>query len=168
MARRLTRNAHDAEDLVQETVLRAYRSFSSFEIREFGIRPWLLKILYNLFLNREARAKRGPKTAEQVELESIVAPESMSRAEPDVGAPLIDLDGLDDEVKNAIDQLPLEFRTVVLLWATRELSYNEIAEILEVPIGTVMSRLHRARQQLVRSLQTYATENGVVRAKAKA
>lgn len=167
VARRLTRNGHDAEDLVQETILRAYRSFGSYEVREFGIRPWLLKILYHLFLNREARTKKRPKLVEPDELDAVVAPESVGAADA-VNPLTVDLDGLDQEVKAAIDELPDDFRAAIVLWGTQELSYQEIAEILGVPIGTVMSRLHRARQQLTRSLEAYARENGRGRTKAKA
>ncbi len=167
VARRLTRNGHDAEDLVQETILRAYRSFGSFQVREFGIRPWLLKILYHLFLNREARSKKRPKLVEPEELEAVVAPDS-GGADPTLGSLAIDLDGLDQEVKAAIDDLPNDFRAVIVLWGSQELSYQEIAEILGVPIGTVMSRLHRARQQLTKALEDYAREHGRGRTKAKA
>ena len=166
VARRLTRNNHDAEDLVQETYLRAFRAFEQFEEREFGIRPWLLKILHNTFLNREARAKRAPRLADLDALDALVAP-GESRPELLVASPpRLEYENLDAEVRQAIDALPTEFRAVLVLWATHELSYQEIADILDVPIGTVMSRLHRARQQLVRALHAYAKDHGLSRSKA--
>lgn len=153
VARRLTKDEHEAEDLVQETYFRAYRAFDKFEMREYGIRPWLLKILNNTFLNRVAREKKAPRATDQQTLEETQA------AEGGTTPPELDLEHLDAEVKQAIDDLSPEFRMVLLLWATMEHSYQEIAEILELPIGTVMSRLHRARQQLTRKLEDYARAN---------
>ena len=156
VARRMTRNDHEAEDLVQETYLKAYKAFARFEVREFGIKPWLLKILYNSFLNRQARLKKAPRATDQQTLDQVHADGDYS------GPPDLDYEHLDQEVKLAIDQLPDEFRAVLLLWATMEVSYQEIADILKVPIGTVMSRLHRARQQLARSLEEFAREQRIV------
>jgi RNA polymerase sigma-70 factor (ECF subfamily) len=156
VARRLARSEPDAEDLVQETYLKAQRAFGRFEMREFGIRPWLLRILHNTFLNRQAREKNAPRAAESEMLQAAAPAEhdSGSLAPPD-----LDYERVDGEVKLAIERLAPEFRSVLLLWATMEYSYQEIAKILELPIGTVMSRLHRARQQLARSLHEYAQEN---------
>jgi RNA polymerase sigma-70 factor (ECF subfamily) len=153
VAKRLTRDQHAAEDLVQETYFKAYRAFDKFEVREYGIRPWLLKILNNTFLNRLARDRKAPQATDHQVLEAT------QEADP-VSAPVeLDFENVDEEVKRAIDDLAPEFRSVVLLWATMEHSYQEIADILDVPIGTVMSRLHRARQQLTRALDDYAREN---------
>ncbi len=156
VARRLTRNEHEAEDLVQETYLKAYKAFGRFEMREFGVRPWLLKILYNTYLNRQARQKKAPRSTDQQVLEQVQA------AGEYVALPALDYENLDQEVRHAIDDLPAEYRTVLLLWATMELSYQEIADVLEIPIGTVMSRLHRARQQLARSLEDFAREQRII------
>lgn len=153
VARRLTRREHEAEDLVQETYLKAHKAFASFEMREFGIKPWLLKILHNTYLNRQARETRAPRSTDQQNLDQIGQDESGP------SLPNLDFEQLDAEVKQAIDGLPAEFRVVLLLWSTMELSYQEIADSLGMPIGTVMSRLHRARQQLARTLATYATEH---------
>jgi len=152
IARRLCRNDHEAEDLVQETYLKACGAFSRFQMREFGIRPWLLKILHNTFFNRRARQKNAPKSVDQQTLDQVSAGEH-------IGPAALDYENLDGEVKRAIDALQPEFREVLLLWATMEVSYQEIAEILSVPIGTVMSRLHRARQQLTRALDSFAREH---------
>jgi RNA polymerase sigma-70 factor (ECF subfamily) len=158
VARRLARSDHEAEDLVQETYLKAYKAFGTYQEREFGIKPWLLKILNNTFLNRAAREKKAPKTAEQSALEQApaIAP---------VVPPELDYETLDEEVKAALDRLTPEFRTVLLLWATNEMSYQEIADTLGLPIGTVMSRLHRARQQLAGALQDFARENRISQVK---
>ena len=157
VARRLCRDSHEAEDLTQETYLKAYGAFARFEIREFGIKPWLLKILHNTFLNRQARQKKAPKAVDQQTLEQAHA------SDDPVRPPALDYENLDEEVKRAIDGLQPEFREVLLLWATMEVSYQEIADILDVPIGTVMSRLHRARQHLVRVLDSFAHEQGLTR-----
>lgn len=155
IARRLTRDHHEAEDLVQETYLKAYAAFGRFEMREFGIRPWLLRILNNAFLNRQQRVSRRPRSTDQQTLDELHARELSF--EP----PELDFEHLDGEVKRALDSLSPEFRSVLLLWATMEFGYKEIAEILDIPVGTVMSRLHRARQYLVAALHEYARERGI-------
>lgn len=154
VARRLARNEHEAEDLVQETYLKAYKAFDAFQLRDYGVRPWLLKILSNTFLNRQAREKKAPRAVDQQTLEETQAQSTAALMPPE-----LDFEKLDEEVKRALDNLAPEFRTVMILWATTEMSYQEIADTLAVPIGTVMSRLHRARQQLVRTLSEFAREN---------
>ncbi len=159
VAYRLTRREHEAEDLVQETFLKAYRAFDSFEEREFGIRPWLLRILHNTYLNRAARERRAPRATEQQTLAQTEASEVAH-------LPVLDLEQVDDQVKQAVDGLSPEFRAVVLLWATGEFSYQQIADALELPIGTVMSRLHRARRQLARALHDFAREHRIATKRA--
>lgn len=158
-ARRLTGDEHESEDLVQETYLRAYKAFGRFELRDFGVKPWLLKILHNTYLNRRVRDQKAPKSTDQQTLD-----EMHSEAVTNTGeSPLeLDYENLDAEVKRALELLSPEFRSIILLWSTMELSYQEISEILSVPIGTVMSRLHRARQQLMKSLKDYARERRLV------
>jgi RNA polymerase sigma-70 factor (ECF subfamily) len=157
VAARLTRNDHEAEDLVQETYLKAHKAFGRFEMREFGIRPWLLRILHNTFLSRLAREKLAPKAADQQTLEQM---RGSDKSDSDFfGPPALDYEHLDAEVKAAMVRLAPEFRLVLSMWATMEFSYQEIADVLDMPIGTVMSRLHRARQQLVRELADYAREH---------
>jgi RNA polymerase sigma-70 factor (ECF subfamily) len=160
VAARLTRDDHDAEDLLQETFLKAYKAFNRFEMRDFGIRPWLLRILHNTFLNRVAREKRAARATDPQTLEQV-----RGKARSDstfFGPPALDYENLDAEVKAAIERLAPEFRLVLWLWATMEFSYQEIADVLDIPIGTVMSRLHRARQQLLRELGDYAREHGLL------
>jgi RNA polymerase sigma-70 factor (ECF subfamily) len=152
VARRLTHNSHEAEDLVQETYLKACRAFDRFELRAYGVRPWLLKILNNAFLNRAARESRAPRATDQQALDETQASDTL------FAPPELDYENLDEEVKQAIEALSPDFRAVLLLWATMELSYQEIADILDVPIGTVMSRLHRARQQLHAALASFARQ----------
>lgn len=159
VARRLTRHEQEAEDLVQETYLKAYQSFARFELREYGIKPWLLRILHNAYLNRRARAARAPRAIDSQTLEEGQAAAEPT-AMPDL-TPTLDSEQLDSEVKRAIDGLSEEYRSVLLLWATMELSYRDIAEALDIPIGTVMSRLYRARQQMARVLADYARELGI-------
>ncbi len=157
VARRLTKDQHEAEDLVQETFLKAYQAFARFEMREFGIRPWLMRILHNTFLNRRVRESRFGRKLEAAELEHFEEPAGSSAAADAIGG--LDFDRLDAEVRYAIERLPDSFRVVLLLWATMEYSYEEIAGILDVPMGTVMSRLHRARQRLSQELKEYARAN---------
>ncbi len=161
VARRLARHEQEAEDLVQETYLKAYKAFDAFQLREYGVRPWLLKILSNTFLNRQAREKKAPRAVDQQTLEETQATGADLPVPPE-----LDFENLDEEVKRALDDLAPEFRTVMILWATTEMSYQEIADTLDVPIGTVMSRLHRARQQLVRALGDFARENRIPGARA--
>lgn len=154
-ARRLSGDDHEAEDLTQETFLRAYRAFDRFELREFGVKPWLLKILHNTFLNRRAREQKAPRSVDQHTLDEVHTDPSVS---PGGTIPELDYEHLDAEVKHALERLSPDFRAIILLWATAELSYQEIAEVLSIPIGTVMSRLHRARQQLTKALAEYAKQ----------
>lgn len=155
VARRLAQNTHEAEELVQETYLKAHKAFARFEEREFGVRPWLLRILHNTFLNRRERALRAPRSAGD-SLDRMPAGHASTLPERPAD---LDYDLLDQEVKAAIDKLPVEFRSVLVLWAIKELTYQEIADVLDIPVGTVMSRLHRARRQLIGELEVLAREN---------
>ena len=159
IARRLTRDTASAEDLVQETFLRALRSRDSFELKEYGIRPWLLRIMHNLHVTRFKREKRQPTAIDEEHLQAIGDPASMNR-DP---LPVNQYDGMDQQLVRAMESLPEEYQTVMLLWAIDELSYKEIAEAVNVPIGTVMSRLHRARHKLSEQLRVYAAGEGIIR-----
>ena|SRR5437868_2136777 len=155
VARRMTRDSHRAEDLVQETFLRAFRSADDFDLQEFGIRPWLIRIMHNLHVSRGQREKRQPMSLEDEHLDSAaVAVESTGNA---------NWEGMDEHLKQAFESLPDEYQTAMQLWAIEELSYKEIADSLDIPLGTVMSRLHRARQRLSEQLKDYAQREGIIR-----
>lgn len=156
MARTLARNDAEADDLVQETFIRAYRAFASFELREQGAKPWLLKILHNTFFSHRARQRREPTLMENLDFESVAA----ELDDPSLSEGVrIDWDTVDEELKRAVAELPTEFQTVLLLWSIEGLSYREIAEVCGCALGTVMSRLYRARQLLIRRLAQYAQSN---------
>jgi RNA polymerase sigma-70 factor, ECF subfamily len=163
-ALRLTKNQGDAEDLVQDTFLRAYRFFDKFE-RGTNIKAWLFKILTNTFINRYRRKLKERTLTEGSEREAVHerllakdAQEYQSNPEQAVFDRL-----LSDDVLRAIDGLPDDFRMVVVLADLQEFSYKEIAEIMECPVGTVMSRLYRGRRLLQKNLEGYAIELGIVK-----
>lgn len=160
VARRLTRDPERANDLVQETYLRAFRAKGSFQLKEYGIRPWLLRIMQNLHFSRSGRERRQPVAIEDGSLEAAdldALPE-----QPGVPAP-IDVEYLDDQLVRALDGLAVDYQIVLLMWAVDDLTYKQIAHTLDIPIGTVMSRLHRARQKLGDQLRDYARREGVIR-----
>jgi RNA polymerase sigma-70 factor (ECF subfamily) len=162
-ALRMTRNAADAEDLVQETYLKAYRAFDSFS-EGTNLKAWLYRILTNTYINSYRAAKRRPEVSDVEDVEDLylyhrLAPEagSIRSAEEEVLAGFTD-----DEVKAAIEALPDAFRIAVLLADVEGFSYKEIAEITDVPIGTVMSRIHRGRRALQKTLAGFAQARGLV------
>jgi RNA polymerase sigma-70 factor (ECF subfamily) len=157
-ARRLTHDPSRADDLVQETYARALKSRDKFQRREYGIKPWLLRMMYNLHLNRAERERRQPVAMADPGLES-----NPSTAFDPGPIDLSSFQAMDEELVHALDELPEDYRTVMLLWAVEELSYKEIAETLDVPLGTVMSRLHRARRRLADRLRRHAVEEGIIR-----
>ena len=158
-ALRLTRNPSDAEDLVQETYLKAYRGFGGFEDGT-NLRAWLYRILTNTFINTYRSKKRRPDETEFDEVEDLYLYRRLGGLEAaSVGRSAEDelLDWFSEaEVKDALEALPEQFRMAVLLADVEGFSYKEIAEILDVPIGTVMSRLHRGRKSMQRSLYDFA------------
>jgi RNA polymerase sigma-70 factor, ECF subfamily len=162
-AYRLTRNASDAEDLVQETFLRAYRGFHQFEPGT-NLKAWIYRILTNTFINSYRKKQREPQTVSDDEVEDWYLYSKMAEdgAEPSAEASV--LESLPDEdVQEALSSLPEPFRFAVLLADVEGFSYKEIAEITEVPIGTVMSRLHRGRRALEKRLWNVVRERGLVR-----
>ena len=158
MARALTRNQAEAEDLVQEAFVRALRAFDRFELREYGARPWLLRILHNVFFTTRGGRRREPILLDDVDFDRFTDEQNGVNGDL-VSADALNWDEFDEELKNAVDQLQPEYRTVLLLWSIEGLSYKEIAETCQCALGTVMSRLYRARQLLGRLLQDYAREH---------
>ena len=163
-ALRLTKNERDAEDLVQDTFLRAYRFFEKFE-RGTNIKAWLFKILTNTFINRYRRSVKERTIVEGSERDAVHE-RFISREATEYAAnpEQFFFDRLlSDDVLRAVDSLPIDFRMVVILADLQEFSYKEIAEILDVPVGTVMSRLYRGRRLLQKALAAYAVISGVLR-----
>jgi len=162
-ALRLTRSARDAEDLVQDTYLKAFRFFDSFE-KGTNIKAWLFKIQTNTFINKYRRKVKEREVAE-APAEDIVRDRFVSAEQFDaLKDPETDFFArlLSDEVIEALDQVPVDFRMVVILADIQGFSYKEIAEIVGCPVGTVMSRLFRGRRILQKSLYQYAVEQGIV------
>jgi RNA polymerase sigma-70 factor (ECF subfamily) len=161
-ALRLTRNPSDAEDLVQETYLRAFRGFAGFE-EGTNLRAWIYRILTNTFINAYRKKQREPITVQDDEIEEWYLYDRLSGAGVEASAESEVLDRLpDEEVQRALEALPEGFRMAVLLADVEGFSYKEIAEILDVPIGTVMSRLHRGRKALQKALWETVQERGLV------
>ncbi len=164
-ALRMTRNPSDAEDLVQETYLKAYRGFGSFE-QGTNLKAWLYRILTNTFINRYRAAKRRPDETDLDDVEDFYLYRRLggleeARAGRSAEDELMDLFS-EAEVKAAVDALPEQFRMAVLLADVEGFSYKEIASILDIPIGTVMSRLHRGRKNLQKALFEFATNQGLL------
>ena len=164
-ALRLTKNPADAEDLVQETYLKGYKAFNSFKDGT-NLRAWLFRILTNSFINAYRKKQRS---FDEQEVEDIEAINTLSRADYSSNTHLgiSAEDALferltDDEIQTAIDSLPGTYKDVVLLADVQGFSYKEIAEILDVPDGTVMSRLHRARAKLKDLLFDYMTSRRLI------
>ena len=162
-AYRLTRNAADAEDLVQETYLRAFRGFGGFE-QGTNLKAWLYRILTNTFINTYRKRQREPQTVSEDSLEEWYLYSKMAESGLEPSAETAVLESLpDEEVQEALSSLPDQFRIAVLLADVEGFSYKEIAEITGVPIGTVMSRLHRGRKALEKRLWDVVRERGLVR-----
>ena len=163
-ALRMTRNPSDAEDLVQETYLKAYRGFGGFQ-EGTNLRAWLYRILTNTFINTYRAKKRRPEESELDEGEDLYLYRRLGGLEAAAASrsaedELMDM-FTDAEVKEAIEALPEQFRLAVLLADVEGFSYKEISEILDTPIGTVMSRLHRGRKSLQKRLYDYAAQRGL-------
>ena len=166
MATRLTGGRDDAEDLVQETAIQAFSAFDSFQMGT-NFKAWFLKILFNRFLNRKRSANRAPQTVELDETTELYLYDQTRRAglqgKGNDPAALL-MNKFDSAaIGEALMALPDEFRAVAVLYFMEEQSYEAIAQMLEVPIGTVRSRLHRARKLLQKSLWELASERGIAR-----
>ena len=164
-ALRMTRNPSDAEDLVQETYLKAYRGFGSYE-QGTNLKAWMYRILTNTFINRYRAAKRRPDETDLDDVEDFYLYRRLggleeARAGRSAEDELMDFFS-EAEVKAALDALPEQFRMAVLLADVEGFSYKEIASILDIPIGTVMSRLHRGRKNLQKALYDFASRQGLI------
>src|ERR1035437_3119950 len=156
---RLTGDADDANDLVQETFLKAFRFFDKFE-RGTNCKAWLFRILKNSFINDYRKQTKEPDKVDYEDVqnfyETITADEiDSTHYEHDAFSNL-----LDDEISKAIEKLPEDFRTVIILNDIEGFTYEEIADFVDIPVGTVSSRLHRARKMLYSQLYDYAKEKG--------
>jgi len=162
-ARPVTRNPADAEDLVQETYLKAYRGFGGFE-QGTNLKAWLYRILTNTFINSYRKKQRQPQTISEDEVEDWYLYSKMAEEGLEPSAETSVIEALPDEdVQEALSSLAEQFRIAVLLADVEGFSYKEIAEITGVPIGTVMSRLHRGRKALEKRLWDVVRERGLVK-----
>jgi RNA polymerase sigma-70 factor (ECF subfamily) len=164
-ALRMTRNPADAEDLVQETYLKAYRAWDSYQ-QGTNLKAWLYRILTNTFINSYRSKKRRPDESELDEVEDLYLYRRLGGLEAARAGRSAEDEAMDlfteGEVKGAIEALPENFRLAVLLADVEGFSYKEIAEILDIPIGTVMSRLHRGRKALQKALFDFGMQRGLV------
>jgi RNA polymerase sigma-70 factor (ECF subfamily) len=160
MAMQLSRRPEDAADLVQETFLKALKAADRFEPKGGGIRPWLFKILRNVFYSRVVKEQRGPSASENIHFHASANP-GPGEALPAWNLAAMNWEQVDDRLKTAINSLNPEYREVLLLWGVEGMKYREIALIVDVPIGTVMSRLFRARAALAQQLGPLAAEVGI-------
>jgi RNA polymerase sigma-70 factor (ECF subfamily) len=164
-ALRMTRSRSDAEDLVQETYIKGWRSFHTFQ-EGTNLRAWLFRIMTNTYINKYNAKKRKGTEVELDDVEELflykrlgsIDQSQLSSSAEDQMLELF----TDDEVKNALEELPEDFRVPVLLSDVDGFSYKEISEMLEIPIGTVMSRLHRGRKAMQKMLYEYARDRGLI------
>ena len=166
-ALRYTRNPEDAQDLVQDTYAKAYTSFHQFEPGT-NLKAWLYRVLTTTFINTYRKDQRRPQTSDSELEDWQIAEASSHTSDQGKSSEDVVLENLpDSDIKNALAEIPEEFRMAVYLADVEGFSYKEIAEIVGVPAGTVMSRLHRGRKQLREKLTDYARERGYVKGGAQ-
>ncbi|MDE3057907.1 MAG: sigma-70 family RNA polymerase sigma factor [Bacteroidota bacterium] len=160
-AMRMTGNPDDAHDLLQETYLKAYRFWDKYE-KGTNIRAWLFRIMKNTYINLYRKTVKEPDTVDYDEIKNFYNTIKDESADPNDLQEKLFGQLLDDEVAKALESLPEDFRTVVILCDIEGLTYEEIAEFVECPVGTVRSRLHRGRKLLQGKLFEYAKSRGFI------
>lgn len=160
-ALRMTANSDDANDLVQETYLKAYRFWDKYE-KGTNIRAWLFRIMKNSYINRYRKETKEPETVDYNDIQNFYNSIRYESSDPNDLQEKIFGGLLEDDVARAIEALPEDFRTVVILCDIEGLSYEEIAKFVDCTIGTVRSRLHRGRKMLRARLLSYAKKHGYV------
>jgi RNA polymerase sigma-70 factor (ECF subfamily) len=158
-AYRLTLDGDDSKDLLQDTYLKAFRFIDSFQ-KGTNAKAWLFRILKNSFINDYRKKSKEPSKVDYQEVETYYNSEDVDRQiTPDLRVEAL-RDMIGDEISNALNSLDVDFRTVIILCDLEGFKYDEMAKILDIPIGTVRSRLHRARNLLKEKLSTYAKQMG--------
>jgi RNA polymerase sigma-70 factor, ECF subfamily len=156
---RLTSDPNDAEDLVQDTIVKAYRFFSSYE-KGTNAKAWLFRILKNSYINNYRKKSKKPQEVDYDEVSTFYETIRAERTDTSDLEDKMFRELIDDDISRALDEIPEDFRTVVLLCDVEDFTYEEIANMLDVPIGTIRSRLHRGRNLLKAQLMDYATKRG--------
>ncbi len=156
---RLTSDPNDAEDLVQDTIVKAYRFFSSYE-KGTNAKAWLFRILKNSYINNYRKKAKKPQEVDYDEVSTFYETIRAERTETSDLEDKMFRELIDDDLSRALDKIPEDFRTVVLLCDVEDFTYEEIANMLDVPIGTIRSRLHRGRNLLKAELIEYAAKRG--------
>ncbi|MEX1177379.1 MAG: sigma-70 family RNA polymerase sigma factor [Nitriliruptor sp.] len=160
-AMRYTRDPHDAADLVQESIAKAYRSFHQYRPGT-NLKAWLYRVLHTTYLSMYRKQQRRPQEDLQDQLDDFSFYDEIARAGGRSAEREVLDSFTDDEVKQALADLPESFRVAVYLADVEGFAYKEIAEIMDTPVGTVMSRLHRGRKALQKALAGYARERGLL------